>query len=177
MKLLVIGSGGREHALVWKLAQSRHVTQMWCAPGNGGIADERLARNGNLVECVKVGAEDLRGVLALAREKRPDLTVVGPDNPLGLGIVDLFQREGLRIWGPNQKAAQFEASKVFSQDFMEKHGIPTAKSGTFGDPVDAKKFAAELGGRCAVKADGLALGKGVLLTANAVQKPITQPMT
>lgn len=163
MKLLVIGSGGREHALVWKLAQSRHVTRMWCAPGNGGIGEERLAANGSLVECVKIGAEDLTALLAFAKEHRVDLTVVGPDNPLGLGIVDLFQRDGLRIWGPNQRAAQFEASKAFAQRFMEKHGVPTARSGIFSDVAAARKFAETLGGRCAVKADGLALGKGVLI--------------
>src|SRR5438034_6568279 len=104
MKLLVIGSGGREHALVWKLAQSPHVTQLWCAPGNAGIAQERLAKNGALVESVKIGAEDLPGLLALAREMRADLTVVGPDHPLALGVVDLFQKNGLRIWGCNRKA-------------------------------------------------------------------------
>lgn len=99
MKLLVIGSGGREHTLVWKLAQSSHVTQMWCAPGNAGIAGERLVKNSSLVECVSIGAEDLPGLLAFAQEKKADLTVVGPDNPLALGIVDLFQKHGLRIWG------------------------------------------------------------------------------
>ena len=165
MKLLVIGSGGREHALVWKLAQSPHVTQMWCAPGNAGIAEERVAKNQTLIECVNLGAEDLPGLLAFAQQKRVDLTVVGPDNPLALGITDLFQKHGLRIWGPNQKAAQFESSKAFSQDFMERHGIPTARAGTFEGAAAAKKFAASLGGRCAVKADGLALGKGVLVCA------------
>jgi phosphoribosylamine--glycine ligase len=166
MKILVIGSGGREHALVWKLAQSAQVRQLWCAPGNAGIAQERLAKGGAPVECVSLGAEDLRGLLAFASTKKADLTVVGPDNPLALGIVDLFQKKGLRIWGPNQKAAQFEASKVFAQRFMERHGIPTAQSGLFADPPAAKAFAASLGGRCAVKADGLALGKGVLLCRN-----------
>lgn len=163
MKLLVIGSGGREHALVWKLAQSPRVTRLVCAPGNAGIAAERLASNGAAVECVALGAEDLPGLLAWARESKPDLTVVGPDNPLALGIVDLFQREGLRIWGPNQSAARFESSKVFAQEFMDRHGIPTAQSGTFTDFASASRFAATLGGRCAVKADGLALGKGVLI--------------
>src|ERR1051325_4733002 len=166
MKLLVIGSGGREHGLVWKLAQSPQVTQMWCAPGNAGIAQERTAKTGQQVECVNLGAEDLPGLLAFAQEKKPDLTVVGPDNPLALGIVDLFEANGLRIWGPNQKAAQFEASKVFSQKFMERHGIPTARSGVFEEPAAARQFAASLGGRCAVKADGLALGKGVLMCSS-----------
>src|ERR1700677_2717876 len=169
MKLLVIGSGGREHAMVWKLAQSPHVSQLWCAPGNAGIAQERLAKNGSPVECVNISAEDLPKLLAFTQEKKIELTVVGPDNPLALGIVDLFQKNGLRIWGPNQKAAQFESSKVFSQTFMEKYGIPTARAGTFADAAAAKKFAAELGGKCAVKADGLALGKGVLICANVAE--------
>jgi phosphoribosylamine--glycine ligase len=163
MKLLVIGSGGREHALVWKLAQSPHVTQLWCAPGNAGIAGEHTLAARKPVECVEVSAEDLPKMLAFALEKKPDLTVVGPDNPLALGIVDLFEQKGLRIWGPNKRAAQFEASKAFAQEFMERHGIPTARAGAFTDPDSAKAFAAELGGRCVVKADGLALGKGVLV--------------
>jgi phosphoribosylamine--glycine ligase len=169
MKLLVVGSGGREHGLVWKLAQSPHVTRMWCAPGNAGIELERLAKNDALVECVNINAEDLPKLLAFAQEKKADLTVVGPDNPLALGIVDLFQKHGLRIWGPNQRAAQFESSKVFSQNFMEKHGIPTAAAGIFSDADSAKKFAASLGGRCVVKADGLALGKGVLMCGNRAE--------
>jgi phosphoribosylamine--glycine ligase len=108
-------------------------------------------------------------LLAFAQEKQADLTVVGPDNPLALGIVDLFQSNRLRIWGPNQKAAQFEGSKVFSQHFMEEYGVPTAESGTFSEAAAAKKFAASLGGKCAVKADGLALGKGVLLTSSVAE--------
>jgi phosphoribosylamine--glycine ligase len=169
MKILVIGSGGREHALVWKLAQSPHVTQMWCAPGNAGIAQERLAKNSSPVECVNVSADELPKLLAFALEKKIELTVVGPDNPLALGVVDLFQKNRLRIWGPNQKAAQFESSKVFSQNFMEKYGIPTARAGTFDDAAAAKKFAASLDGKCAVKADGLALGKGVLICASEIE--------
>ena len=112
MKLLVVGSGGREHALVWKLAQSERISAMWCAPGNAGIASEKLA-NGSPVECVPISADDLEGLRKFAQEKRVEFTVVGPDNPLAAGVVDLFQAAGLRIWGPNQKAAQFEASKVF----------------------------------------------------------------
>jgi phosphoribosylamine--glycine ligase len=169
MKLLVIGSGGREHALVWKLAQSPHTTHLWCAPGNAGIAQERLHRNDTPVECVPLNAEDLPQLLAFVQEHRPNLTIVGPDNPLALGIVDLFQQHGLRIWGPNRKAAQFESSKVFAQQFMERHGIPTARASSFTDPQAAGAFAATLGGRCAVKADGLALGKGVLLCHNETE--------
>jgi phosphoribosylamine---glycine ligase len=170
MKLLVIGSGGREHALVWKLAKSPHATQIWCAPGNAGIAREYLALNGKAVDCLPEIKADQKAILrAFARRHEVDLTVVGPDNPLAEGIVDLFQKNGLRIWGPNQKAARFESSKVFSQNFMEKYGIPTAKSETFNEPVAAKKFAESLGGKCAVKADGLALGKGVLICASVAE--------
>jgi phosphoribosylamine---glycine ligase len=139
---------------------------LWCAPGNAGIEQERTEK---LVECVPIAAEDLPKLLAFAQEKKIELTVVGPDNPLALGIVDLFQKNGLRIWGPNQKAAQFESSKVFSQGFMERHGIPTARAGTFDDANAAKKFAETLGGKCAVKADGLALGKGVLVCATMAE--------
>jgi len=165
MKLLVIGGGGREHALVWKLAQSTRVTQLWCAPGNAGTAREKLATGGS-VENVAIGAEDLPMLLSFARQNRPDLTVVGPDGSLALGVVDAFQAEGLRIWGPNQAAARFESSKAFSQDFMARYGIPTARSGTFSDPIEARRFCTELGGHCALKADGLALGKGVILSKN-----------
>jgi phosphoribosylamine---glycine ligase len=168
MRILVIGSGGREHALVWKLAQSPHVSQLLCAPGNAGVAQERLLHTGAAVECVNVGAEDLPRLATLALEKRIDLTVVGPDNPLALGIVDLFAARGLRIWGPTASAARFESSKVFAQRFMEKYGIPTAASGTFDDAAAAKKFAATLG-RCVVKADGLALGKGVLICSTLAE--------
>ena len=169
MKILVIGSGGREHALVWKLAQSPHAEKIFCAPGNAGIAQERTVKTAQAVECVNLAADDLPKLLAFAQEQKVDFTVVGPDNPLALGIVDLFQRHGLKIWGVNQKAAQFESSKVFSQKFMEKYGIPTAAAGTFSDVVVAKKFCATLGGKCVVKADGLALGKGVLICTNQAE--------
>ena len=179
MKVLVVGGGGREHALVWKLAQSPKITQMWCAPGNAGIAEETLAANGTKVECVPIGATDLPTMLEFAKSNGVEFTVVAPDDPLALGIVDLFEENGLRAWGPNKKAARFEGSKVFSQDFMARHGIPTARSGTFDDAAKAKEFAASLEGRCAVKADGLALGKGVLLTETIVdaEAAIDQIMT
>jgi phosphoribosylamine--glycine ligase len=163
MKVLVIGSGGREHALVWKLARSPRVTQLWCAPGNAGVAGERLIANSSTVECPDIAAENVPALLAFALEKKPDLTVVGPDNPLDLGIVDLFQDNGLRIWGPNKKAARFESSKSFSQEFMGKYGIPTARAASFTDAAPARDFAKALNGKCAVKADGLALGKGVVV--------------
>jgi phosphoribosylamine--glycine ligase len=169
MKILVIGSGGREHALIWKLAQSPHTEKIFCAPGNAGIAQELLAKNNSVVECVPISADDLPKLLAFAQEKKIELTVVGPDNPLALGIVDLFQANGLKIWGVNKKAAQFESSKVFSQKFMEKYGIPTARAGTFSEVTAAKKFCDTLGGKCVVKADGLALGKGVLICANQTE--------
>jgi len=168
VKILLIGSGGREHAIAWRLSQSSRVTRLWCAPGNAGMMMERLA-NGAWVEGVDIAASDLPGLLRFANEMRPDLTVVGPDDPLALGIVDLFQKNGLRIWGPNEKAAQFESSKSFSQAFMARHGLPVAAGGSFSDPASAKAFAAKLGGRCVVKADGLALGKGVLLCDNLSQ--------
>jgi len=168
MRILVIGSGGREHALVWKLAQSPHASQIFCAPGNAGISQERTKKTEKPVECVPIGAEDLPKLLAFAQEKKMDFTVVGPDNPLALGIVDLFQQSGLKIWGVNQKAAQFESSKVFSQKFMEKYAIPTAAAGTFDEAAAATKFAVSLG-QCVVKADGLALGKGVLICANPAE--------
>ena len=179
MKILVIGGGGREHALVWKLAQSPRATQMWCAPGNAGIAGETVASNGSAVECVGIGAEDLPALLEFAREQQVDLTVVGPDNPLAMGIVDQFQAAGLRAWGPTQQAAQFESSKIFSQEFMDRNGVPTMKSASFTDAAEARAFAGSLDGKCAVKADGLALGKGVLIcnTPDEANAAIDQIMT
>jgi phosphoribosylamine--glycine ligase len=163
MKILVLGSGGREHALVWKLAQSPHTTELWCAPGNAGIAQEHVQKTGAPVQCVQIGAEDISKLLAFAERNRPDLTVVGPDNPLALGVVDDFKKARFRIWGPNKHAARFESSKVFSQHFMHRYGIPTARAGAFSNAYSAKIFARQFDGRCAVKADGLALGKGVLI--------------
>ncbi|MBR6756546.1 MAG: phosphoribosylamine--glycine ligase [Peptococcaceae bacterium] len=155
MKVLVIGSGGREHALVWKLGQSAKVDKIYCAPGNAGIAE--------LAECVAIGAEKLDELLAFALEKEIDLTVVGPEVPLTLGIVDLFQSKGLKIFGPTKAAAEIEGSKAFSKDLMAKYNIPTAKYGTFTAVDEAKAYLAEVGIPCVVKADGLAAGKGVLI--------------
>lgn len=164
MKILVIGSGGREHALVWRLAQAPSAARIYCAPGNAGIARERVASSGEPVTCVPIGAKDLPNLLAWANTEKPDLTIVGPDDPLAMGLVDRFAAAGLKIWGPNQQAARFESSKAFAHGFMERHGIPTARAGVFQQADEALRFCESLQGRCAVKADGLALGKGVLLT-------------
>lgn len=155
MKVLVVGSGGREHALVWKLSQSPKVEKMYCAPGNAGIAQ--------MAECVNIKAEDLDGLLAFAQEQSIDLTVVGPEVPLTMGIVDKFNEKGLKIFGPSGKAAEIEGSKTFAKDLMAKYNIPTAKYGAFTDADQAKAFLAEVGLPCVVKADGLAAGKGVLI--------------
>ena len=153
MKILVVGNGGREHALVWKLAGDSCRPQVFCAPGNAGTAE--AATN------VSVGAEDVEGLLAWARENRPDLTVVGPEGPLCMGITDRFEAEGLRVFGPSRAAAQIEGSKVFSKDVMEKAGVPTARSASFSDAAQALVYVRQTGAPIVVKADGLAAGKGV----------------
>jgi phosphoribosylamine--glycine ligase len=163
MRILVIGGGGREHALAWKLAASPRVERVICAPGNAGTEGERGVTN------AEVAADDLDGLLALARREAVDLTVVGPEDPLVMGVVDRFQAEGLRCYGPSAAAARLEGSKAFAKDFMARHGIPTAAYGTFTEADDAIAFAEELGGRVAVKADGLAAGKGVVLADDAEQ--------
>jgi phosphoribosylamine---glycine ligase len=163
VRVLVIGSGGREHALVWKLAQSPHVSALSCAPGNPGIGEERLAASGRPVACFPLAVDNHAALVAFARERSVDLTVVGPDDPLGAGIVDAFRQHGLRIFGPPAKAARLESSKEFARDFMERHGVPTPAGRAFSDPGEARRYAARLGGRCAVKADGLARGKGVVV--------------
>ena len=155
MNILVIGSGGREHALVWKLSQSPRVKRLHCAPGNAGTA--ALATNH------PVAATDLPGLLALVKSEAIDLTVVGPDDPLAMGIVDLFRAEGLRVFGPTAAAARLEASKSFAKDFMVRHGIPTAGSATFADAEAALAHCASARHPLVVKADGLALGKGVVI--------------
>ncbi|MDX2227698.1 MAG: phosphoribosylamine--glycine ligase [Verrucomicrobiae bacterium] len=159
--VLVIGGGAREHALVWKLSQSPRKPKIICAPGNPGIAP--------IAECANIGAEDLPSLLAFAKSMRPDLTIVGPDNPLAKGIVDMFQHVGLKIFGPNQKAAQFEASKCFAKDFCLRHDIPTARCATFTNADEALGFSASLPYPQVIKADGLALGKGVIIAQNAAE--------
>lgn len=166
MKVLVIGSGGREHAIVWKLAQSPRISEMICAPGNAGIGAERLMSNHSRVRTQSIAATDLDGIVDFSKKESVDLVVVAPDDPLGMGLIDRLQAEGIRAWGPNQKAAQFEASKAFAQSFMDRHGIPTAKAGDFTEMESAMAFVESLGGKCAVKVDGLALGKGVFICQN-----------
>lgn len=158
MKILVIGSGGREHAIIWKLKQSPKVTELYCAPGNAGI--------GQLAKCVAISAEDLNGLLTFALDNTIDLTVVGPEVPLTQGIVDLFTQHQLKIFGPNQLAAEIEGSKAFSKNLMHKYHIPTAKYGVFTNTAEAKAFLQQIGMPCVVKADGLAAGKGVLICEN-----------
>ena len=161
MKILVIGSGGREHALIWKLKQSPRVTEIFCAPGNGGI--ETLAR------CVPIPITDHAGLVKFAKDEAIDLTIVGPDDALAAGIVDFFQQNGLRIFGPNQSAARFESSKIFAKEFMQRHGIPTARSGHFTDRLKALEYCKRMTYPLVIKADGLALGKGVVIAETEEQ--------
>ena len=161
MKILVIGSGGREHALLWKLSQSPRVTQLLSAPGNAGTS--QIAINH------PVAATDLPGLVALAKNEQIDLTIVGPDDPLAAGIVDLFQKKGLRVFGPVAAAAQLESSKSFAKEFMVRHGIPTATSETFTDADAAKAYCRTVRYPLVVKADGLALGKGVVIALNQTE--------
>lgn len=155
MKVLVIGGGGREHALVWKIAQSPKVKKIFCAPGNAGIAD--------LAECVPIGAEENDQLLEFAKNENIDLTVVGPEGPLSTGIVDAFEAAGLRTFGASQQAAEIEASKSFAKDLMIKYGIPTAAGRSFTSYKQAEAYVRNAGAPIVVKADGLAAGKGVIV--------------
>lgn len=157
MNVLVIGNGGREHALAWKIAQSLQVSQVWVAPGNAGTAHEPKCTN------VDITADDIDALLAFAKDKQLDLTVVGPEAPLALGIVDRFTEEGLRCFGPSAQAAQLESSKAFSKQFMLRHGIPTASSKTVTDVEAGLAFIETIGLPAVIKADGLAAGKGVVI--------------
>jgi len=159
MKVLVIGGGGREHALVWKLRESANVEKVWCAPGNGGIAAE--------AECVPLDAGDVSGIVAFAEKVHPDLTVVGPELPLVNGLTDAFRRRNWAIVGPSQQAAQLEGSKIFSKEFLLRHGIPTAKLyGKFDAAQDAYDALSNVTWPVVIKADGLCAGKGVFLAAD-----------
>ncbi|NIK51493.1 phosphoribosylamine--glycine ligase [Xanthomonas arboricola] len=157
MKILVIGSGGREHALAWKIAQSARVSEVLVAPGNAGTATEAKCRN------VAIKVDDLDGLLALAQREAVALTVVGPEVPLVLGVVDRFHALGLRIFGPTAKAAQLEGSKAFAKDFLARHGIPTAYYAVHTEVDAALAYVREKGAPIVVKADGLAAGKGVIV--------------
>ena len=155
MKILVVGSGGREHALVKKISESKRVTKIYCAPGNAGIAE--------IAECVNISATDLNALSEFALNNKIDLTVVGMDDPLCAGIVDVFEAKGLRVFGPKKNAAILEGSKAFSKNLMKKYGIPTADYEVFGDASDALDYLKNAKFPIVLKADGLALGKGVLI--------------
>src|ERR1022692_2152098 len=155
MKILVLGSGGREHALVWKLRQSPRVERVYCAPGNGGISDE--------AECVPADMKNVDSLLALADRVQADLTVVGPELALQLGVVDEFTRRGLRIFGPTKAAAQLESSKSFAKEFMQRHNIPTALYAICNSMNEVREALPHFHAPLVVKADGLAAGKGVVI--------------
>ena len=157
MNVLIIGGGGREHALAWKAAQSAKVSQVFLAPGNAGTALEDKVTN------VDVGAEDVPALVAFAEQNKIDLTIVGPEVPLVLGVVDIFQAKGLKIFGPSQAAAQLEGSKAFTKDFLERHNIPTADYQNFTEIEPALAYVQQKGAPIVVKADGLAAGKGVIV--------------
>lgn len=155
MRILVVGGGGREHALVWKIARCPRVTEIYCAPGNAGIA--------GLANCVPIAADDIEGLLAFARQAGIDLTVVGPEAPLVAGIVDAFQAAGLPVFGPSRAAARLEGSKIFAKELMQAAGIPTARHTAFMEAGTALAYLEEHPGPVVVKADGLAAGKGVVV--------------
>ena len=163
MKVLVVGSGGREHALAWKLAQSEKVDKVYGAPGNPGIAQ--------IGECVDIAPTDVKALADFAQKEGIDLTVVGPEAPLVAGIVDEFEKRGLKIFGPSKGAARLEGSKAFAKEIMKKYGVPTADFRVFDDAEEAKKFVREKGAPIVVKADGLAAGKGVVV-AQTVQEAL-----
>ena len=155
MKVLIVGSGGREHAIAWKAAQSPRVDKLYCAPGNAGIAE--------YAECVDIGAMEFEKLAAFAKDRQIDLTVIGMDDPLVGGIVDVFEKEGLRVFGPRKNAAILEGSKAFSKDLMKKYGIPTAAYENFDNADEALAYLETASMPIVLKADGLALGKGVLI--------------
>ncbi len=155
MKILIVGSGGREHAIAWKISQSPLAEKIYCAPGNAGIAE--------VAECVDIGAMEFDRLVSFAKEKAIDLTIIGMDDPLVGGIVDVFEAQGLRVFGPRKNAAILEGSKAFSKDLMKKYHIPTAAYETFDDPRKAEEYLKTAKFPIVLKADGLALGKGVLI--------------
>ncbi|MEW9078727.1 phosphoribosylamine--glycine ligase [Terrisporobacter glycolicus] len=158
MKILVVGGGGREHAICWKLSNESNVEKIYCAPGNAGIA--------NVAECVTIGDNDIDALLRFAKENKIDLTIVGPEVPLVAGIVDEFEKENLRVFGPNKKCSNLEGSKAFSKEFMIRHNLPTAKYKEYTDLDKAMAEIDEFGYPVVIKADGLAAGKGVVIPEN-----------
>ncbi|MGI6706436.1 MAG: phosphoribosylamine--glycine ligase [Clostridia bacterium] len=158
MKVLVIGGGGREHAIVWKISKSPHVDQIFCAPGNGGISD--------IAECIDIKATDITRMVDFAVKERIDLIVVAPDDPLALGMVNALEEKGLRAFGPRKEAAILESSKVFAKDFMKRYNIPTAQYEVFDCPEKAKEYIHGCSYPIVIKADGLAFGKGVIIAQN-----------
>ena len=161
MKVLIVGGGGREHAIAWALAKSPKVTQLFCAPGNGGIA--------SVAQCVPIKATDVEGMVAWARDNAMDFVVVAPDDPLALGMVDAMEAAGIPAFGPRANAAVIEASKIFSKNLMAKYHIPTAKYRTFTDMEQALAYVQAEGAPIVVKADGLALGKGVVVAQSVAE--------
>ncbi len=166
LKVLIVGAGGREHALAWVMAQSKSVEQLFVAPGNAGTTWNRAIDRAPSIN-VAIAADDISALLSFALHEQIDLTVIGPEVPLSLGIVDAFQDAGLRVFGPTRKAAQIETSKAFSKAFMQRHQIPTAAYGVFGDYEAALNFVGQFGKPVVVKADGLAAGKGVIVCDSA----------
>lgn len=169
-KVLVVGGGGREHAICWKLAQSPEIEKLYCAPGNAGIT--------KVAECVDISAEDIEGICAFAKDKGIDLAVIGPEVPLSMGIVDALEAVGVKAFGPNKKCAQLEASKSFTKAFLARHNIPTAKYSEYTSKEEIEKNIGIYGYPMVIKADGLAAGKGVVLAQNAeeAQKAIDDMM-
>jgi phosphoribosylamine--glycine ligase len=165
MKILVVGKGGREHALVWKLAQSKDVEKIYCAPGNAGIA--------GIAETIPIELTDLNRLADFAQEKKIDLTVVGPELPLTLGIVNIFEERELRIFGPDKEASEIEGSKAFAKEFMQRYHIPTASFRIFSDPAEAIDFISSASYPLAIKADGLAAGKGTVIVNEPFEAKIT----
>lgn len=158
MKILVVGGGGREHAICWKLSNEKNVEKIYCAPGNPGIAE--------VAECVNIGDSDIDKLAKFAKENEIDITVVGPEVPLVMGITDVFESQGLKVFGPNKKCARLEGSKAFSKDFMTRHNLPTAKYKEYTNIDKAIDDIDDFGYPVVIKADGLAAGKGVIISEN-----------
>lgn len=158
MKVLIIGGGGREHAIAWKISQSKGVQSIFCIPGNGGISE--------IADCVDINLQDIDGLVKFAKREHIDLVVVGPENPLAIGIVDYFEEHDIPIFGPRKKGAQIEASKIFAKELMDKYDVPTGSFRIFSDFKDANRYVNEIGAPYVIKADGLCAGKGAYVIKN-----------